>query len=185
MGSEMCIRDRCDSVRLRRRRGAGGTWDARGGEVSFVFSVTPPTRRVTHRKSRAGALARDATRALVDTELRPDAEEGRALKRVMSAPGDSLASSDLELLWKFRPVWKSKFYGAFVLNRRVLLHAIDATPARWRGDAGSSPLDRARTAASSPRNDLVKNCRVHPTHWFSTQDPTRMPRRPTAGRSGS
>jgi len=38
-------------------------------------------------------------------------------------------------------VWKSKFYGAFVLNRRVDLHAIDATPARWRGDAGSSPLD--------------------------------------------
>ena len=27
-------------------------------------------------------------------------------------------------------VWKSKFYGAFVLNRRVDLHAIDATPAR-------------------------------------------------------
>ena len=60
------------------------------------------------------------------------------------------------------PVWKSKFYGAFVLNHRVVLHAIDATPARWRGDAGSSPLDRARTtAASSP---------VHPTHWLiSTQ----------------
>jgi hypothetical protein len=32
----------------------------------------------------------------------------------------------------YRPVWKSKFYGAFVLNRRVVLHAIDATPARWR-----------------------------------------------------
>ena len=32
-----------------------------------------------------------------------------------------------------RTVWKLKFYGAFVLNRRVLLHAIDATPARaWR-----------------------------------------------------
>ena len=27
---------------------------------------------------------------------------------------------------------------------RVDLHAIDATPAQWRGDAGSSPLDRAR-----------------------------------------
>ena len=67
-------------------------------------------------------------------------------------------------------MWKSKFYGAFVLNRRVDLHAIDATPARWRGDAGSSPLDGASTAASSPRNDLVKNCRVHPTHWLiSTQ----------------
>ena len=67
-------------------------------------------------------------------------------------------------------MWKSKFYGAFVLNRRVDLHAIDATPARWRGDAGSSPLDRAMSAASSPRNDFVKNCRVHPTHWLiSTQ----------------
>ena len=67
-------------------------------------------------------------------------------------------------------MWKSKCYGAFVLNRRVDLHAIAATPARWRGDAGSSSLDWARTAASSPRNDLVKNCRMHPTHWLiSTQ----------------
>ena len=35
------------------------------------------------------------------------------------------------------------FTGAFVLNRRVDLHAIDATPARWRGDVGSLPLDGA------------------------------------------
>ena len=56
---------------------------------------------------------------------------------------------------KCQAVWKSKFYGAFVLNHRVVLHAIDATPARWRGDAGSSPLDGARTATSLPRNDLV------------------------------
>ena len=28
----------------------------------------------------------------------------------------------------------NKIYGAVVLNRRVDLHAIDATPARWRGD---------------------------------------------------
>ena len=48
-----------------------------------------------------------------------------------------------------------KFYGAFALNLRVNLHAIDATPARWRGDAGSSPLDRARTAASSPAPDAL------------------------------
>ena len=47
-----------------------------------------------------------------------------------------------------RPVRKSKFYGAFVLNLHVDLHAIDATPARWRGDAGSSPLDGANTAAN-------------------------------------
>ena len=45
----------------------------------------------------------------------------------------------------------NQIYGAFVLNRRVDLHAIDATPARWRGGAGSSPLDGASTAASSPR----------------------------------
>ena len=49
------------------------------------------------------------------------------------------------------PVWKSKFYGAFVPNLRVDLHAIDATPARWRGGVGSSPLDRARTAACTRR----------------------------------
>jgi hypothetical protein len=52
-----------------------------------------------------------------------------------------------------RPVLKSKL-------RRVDLHAIDAMPARWRGDTASSPLDGghgASTAASSPRNDLVKN----------------------------
>ena len=61
------------------------------------------------------------------------------------------------------PVWKSKFYGAY----RVVLHAIDAMPARWRGGAGSSPLDGASTAASSPRN-------VHLTHWLiSTQLGTR------------
>ncbi len=48
---------------------------------------------------------------------------------------------------KQQPVWKSKFYGAFVLNHRVVLHAIDATPARWRGDVGSSPLEGARTVA--------------------------------------
>ena len=33
------------------------------------------------------------------------------------------------------------FYGAFALNLRVDLYAIAATPARWRGDVGSSPLD--------------------------------------------
>ena len=69
----------------------------------------------------------------------------------------------------------NQIYGAFVLNRRVDLHAIDATPARWRGDVGSSPLDGASAATSSPRNDLVKNYRVHPTHWLiSTQVTARL-----------
>jgi hypothetical protein len=36
------------------------------------------------------------------------------------------------------------------LNHRFVLHAITATPARWRGNAGSSLLARASAAASSP-----------------------------------
>ena len=39
-----------------------------------------------------------------------------------------------------------------MLNRRVDLHAIDAAPARWRGDAGSSALDGISTAASSSKS---------------------------------
>ena len=42
----------------------------------------------------------------------------------------------------------NQIYGAFVLNCRVDLHAIDAAPARWRGDVGSSPLDGTSAAAS-------------------------------------
>ena len=40
-----------------------------------------------------------------------------------------------------------------VLKHRVVLHAIDARSMAWH--AGSSPLDRAMTAASLPRNDVV------------------------------
>ena len=50
----------------------------------------------------------------------------------------------LETICLLLAVWKSKFYGAFVLNHRVVLHAIDATPARCRSDAGSSPLECTR-----------------------------------------
>ena len=41
-----------------------------------------------------------------------------------------------------RPVWKSNHD----------LHAIDATPARWRGGVDSSPLDGASTAACTRHN---------------------------------
>ena len=109
------------------------------------------------------ALAREGAVAIA-----PDFDETLAGSYTPDKDGGS--SRDKIVAAALEPVWKSIFYGAFVLNRRVVLHAIDATPARWRGDAGSSPLDRARAATSSPRNDLVKNCRVHPTHWLiSTQ----------------
>ena len=70
-----------------------------------------------------------------------------------------VTSSSSYLSFLSMPVWKSKFYRAFVLNRRVVLHDIDAMPTRWRGDAGSAPLNGASTAVSSPRNELVKDCR--------------------------
>ena len=40
------------------------------------------------------------------------------------------------------------------------LHAIDATPARWRAPGGLSPLDLVTTVAFSPW--------LHPTHWLIT-----------------
>ena len=48
-----------------------------------------------------------------------------------------------------QPVWKSKFYDAFVLNHIVVLHAIDATPARWHS---------------------------HLTHWLISTQPWTRPR---------
>ena len=87
----------------------------------------------------------------------------KAAPELMSRPllggflkGGVCATLAWAVAWPLEAVWKSKFYGAFVLNHRVVLHAIDATPARWRDDAGSLPLDGASTAASSPRNDLVR-----------------------------
>ena len=60
--------------------------------------------------------------------------DGRRREAVGEAPFQLVALEGLGVA--VRPVWKSKFYGAFVLNR-VVLHAIDAsparTPARWRG----------------------------------------------------
>ena len=59
---------------------------------------------------------------------------------------------------------------AAVAAPSVARHAVDAAPARRRGGVNSSPLDRARTAAFSSREDLVKHCRVPATHWLiSTQ----------------
>ena len=95
----------------------------------------------------------------------PNCPDGTTLRSLLAT---LLNCQPMRISKKCSVVWKSKFYGAFVLNRRVVLHAIDATAARWRADAGSSPFDRVRTATSSPRNDLVKNC--HPIRWLiSTQ----------------
>ena len=54
---------------------------------------------------------------------------------------------------KYKYLCGNQIYG-------VHLHAIDATPARRRGGAGFSPLDGARAAVSSPRDDFVNNYRA-------------------------
>ena len=73
--------------------------------------------------------------------------KGTPTSSIFSAPSSLNASSKAAATG---PVWKSKFYGAF-----IVLHAIDATPARWRGDAGSSPLDGARTRHRRAPDALV------------------------------
>ena len=89
------------------------------------------------------ALAREGAVAIA-----PDFDETLAGSYTPDSNGGS--SRDKIVAAALEPVWKSKFYGVFVLNCRVVLHAIDAPPARWRGDAGSSSLD----GASAPRHRL-------------------------------
>ena len=74
------------------------------------------------------------------------------------APGEKLIDTCVE----------TKIYGAFSPTSTPSARRLPA----WRGDACST-LDRARTAASSPRNDLVKSCRVHPTHLLISTRWTR------------
>ena len=90
------------------------------------------------------------------------------LVRAYCALGDASSVDDAErrlaaaraaLVKRYDAVYESRGLCGNQNLRRVVPNAIDATPARWRGDVGSSPLDRVKTAASSPRNDLVKNCR--------------------------
>ena len=102
-------------------------------------------------------LAPTVPRAAPAAPLSMGVEVGGGIKTVSAtiAAFEQNYPRPVATLW--RSVHKSKFYGAFVLILRVSLHVIDATPARWRGDAGSSPLDRARSAARAP-DTLVDLC---------------------------
>ena len=64
------------------------------------------------------------------------------------------------------PVHKSNCRDASPPRLNHDLHAIDATPAQWRAPGGLSPLHSVSAVAFSPWKDLVKNYRVHPTHWL-------------------
>ena len=76
------------------------------------------------------------------------------------------------------PVWKSNCRGA---SPPLLNH--DLTPSTRRHLDGVAVWvlhDSIQSSGlASPRNDLVKNCRVHPTHWLiftqaDTKDPKTM-----------
>ena len=134
--------------------------------TALASALTPSTpcnkrRRLVRRPLVTEAVDLDACLSS-DDALEPlyaaTPQHGYARCPDCTAPVDVVSVDALLSARAFHPVWKSKFYGAFVLNRRVHLHAIDATPVRWRGDGGSLPLDRARPAASSPRNEHLTHC---------------------------
>ncbi len=136
----------------------------------------PCARSCPRGRASANKLNLRKTRGSAVLRRWPRRAAGRRTRRTAPAPRTSARVGGRTRRGTPRPVWKSKFYGAFALNRRVDLHAIDATSSRWRGDVGSSPLDGSSAATSSPRNDLVKNYRVRPTLWLiSTQAATEGP----------
>jgi hypothetical protein len=77
------------------------------------------------------------------------------------------------LTLSYLPVWKS--------NRRVDLNAIDATPARRRGDVGSSPLDGAPGTLVDFRSGIY---RARSSTSGAAPDP-RRPRRSASSRRAS
>ena len=111
----------------------------------------------THAKARAGFLdagwdgvdvlnlggSSDAVaEACRYAELLELATQQNLLPVAATASGETIPVFDMMVIGvgddgHVGPVWKSNFYGAFVLNRRVVLHAIDAMPAGWRGYVGS------------------------------------------------
>ena len=96
---------------------------------AYLGGYDNTTQSATHARALALAAAEAASR-----EDQPEGagDAARAFEHVF------IMRLDMALT---RPtVWKSKFYGAFLLNHRVVLHATDAAPARWRGDAAYSPL---------------------------------------------
>ena len=143
---------------------AGAARDRRVGVHALprahVPELQPPVARpeqdLVHVRRR---VAQDDARQ-VDVEAQDLVRHAAPRRGALVAPGpaldEALASAEQEAADRLEACVEIK-----ILRRvRVVLHAIDATQSRRRGDAGSSPIDQARTTASSPRNDLGKNCRV-------------------------
>ena len=121
-----------------------GTRPTRGTRTSTSSRSPRTSRRATPRRTGPGwsdsrrlqfRRRRDTVNGVSTQAITIDECEAKCAAHFPSGRG-VLACVEIKILRR-------------VLNRRVDLHAIDATPARRRGGVDSSPLDRARTAASS------------------------------------
>ena len=97
---------------------------------------------------------RDWARASRGTARVRDVVRGRAGRVVRRIGGDGRTTIQIEKVQHRRerlPLPRRAVLDGLVGHperaRPRARRRVDATPARWRGDAGSSPLDRARTAA--------------------------------------
>ena len=132
--------------------------------LAGLIETTPP-RRSADVASMAKIAAARAAAILIYALAAEEARRSIFLRRAGSQKSESHQKSCLPSLpvpWGLACV-EIKIL-RHVLNHRVVLHAINATCSMaWR--CGSSPLDRARTAAAA-----------HPTHCLiSTQGPARAP----------
>ena len=139
-------------VRQPERRGSGQDCGRPRGATTKLVSYGPlanieakdPCEGVTHTNTELNQswLTQEAgTCGPKTSRFVPSNRKSRAMARATAAtdvsPLDTTSAwrqtsaccVEVRVLYTSKPVWKSKFYGAFVLNHRVGLHAIDATPA--------------------------------------------------------
>ena len=109
-------------------------------------------------------------------QLRAYANEPKAGRPIVVELMRRLGSS------RFRTVWKSKFYGVFVLNRRVVLQAIDAMPhpAHWLISTQVPKRGLPKSAERSARAALFRRQRAD----RALRDPARRRRVGCGRRAG-
>ena len=125
-------------------------------------------RRREARPQRAVDAPQKPTLAMRDSRVKSSMEPQQELRELFDE-GSWGALPESELLTRLGYLFAASFLVAvglvdFSVEIKIRsARAIGATSARWRGGAGLSPLDSVSGAALSPRNDLVKNYRLHST----------------------
>jgi len=128
-------------------------------EKSIAALVAERVRQTGEPEGKVVAvLAEDAvaiTSVAVDAHV-PPAEIATELQEFRLEVREGLSKLDKKMNKMLDAVHKSicRCASPPLLNHG--LHAIDATPARWRGGVGLTQLDSVITAASSPIKDFVR-----------------------------